>query len=198
VSKQRRATRLAISSYDESPGSSQSPPHLPDLPTETGVHRTPRRTRLSRYKLHGKETSSACGPAIDLGDRQGSRAWFKDRHAQARECVEFPQRFSTRLILAITATISSRQSPAHISRRRTPGSPIQPAGAASSYFTLPARLLASTSSRASSPSWARSVRRHSGSRQQELRERIMAAMDFLQSRSVVQHLDLKRRQRPRR
>jgi transposase len=169
---------VAILSYDEKPGIQAIATTAPDLPPEPG--RRPSLAREFEYKRHGTVSLLA---GIDLLTGK-VHALVKDRH-RSREFVEFlklldrayPSRTAIKLILD--------NHSAHISKETKAWLATQPDGRFELTFTPKhgswLNLIEGFFSK-----FARSVLRHIRvTSKQELRDRIMAAMDFFNQNPVV-------------
>ena len=169
---------VAIISYDEKPGIQAIATTAPDLPPEPGMH--PTFTREFEYKRHGTVSLLA---GIDLVTGK-VHALVKDRH-RSREFIEFlklldaayPAHTAIRLILD--------NHSAHISKETKAWLATRPAGRFEFTFTPKhgswLNLIEGFFSKL-----ARSVLRHIRvASKQELKDRIMAAMDHFNERPVV-------------
>jgi transposase len=169
---------VAILSYDEKPGIQAIATTAPDLPPEPG--RRPSLAREFEYKRHGTVSLLA---GIDLLTGK-VHALVKDRH-RSREFVEFlklldrayPSHTAIKLILD--------NHSAHISKETKAWLAAQPDGRFELTFTPKhgswLNLIEGFFSK-----FARSVLRHIRvTSKQELKDRIMAAMDFFNQNPVV-------------
>ena len=169
---------VAILSYDEKPGIQAIATPAPDLPPEPG--RRPSLAREFEYKRHGTVSLLA---GIDLLTGK-VHALVKDRH-RSREFVEFlklldkayPSRTAIKLILD--------NHSAHISKETKAWLAAQPDGRFELTFTPKhgswLNLIEGFFSK-----FARSVLRHIRvASKQELKDRVMAAMDFFNQNPVV-------------
>ena len=169
---------VAILSYDEKPGIQAIATTAPDLPPEPG--RRPSLAREFEYKRHGTVSLLA---GIDLLTGK-VHALVKDRH-RSREFVEFlklldrayPSRTAIKLILD--------NHSAHISKETKAWLAAQPDGRFELTFTPKhgswLNLIEGFFSK-----FARSVLRHIRvASKQELKDRVMAAMDFFNQNPVV-------------
>jgi transposase len=169
---------VAILSYDEKPGIQAIATTAPDLPPEPG--RRPSLAREFEYKRHGTVSLLA---GIDLLTGK-VHALVKDRH-RSREFVEFlklldrayPSRTAIKLILD--------NHSAHISKETKAWLATQPDGRFELTFTPKhgswLNLIEGFFSK-----FARSALRHIRvASKQELKDRIMAAMDFFNQNPVV-------------
>ena len=169
---------VTVISYDEKPGIQAIATTAPDLPPEPGVH--PSFTREFEYKRHGTVSLLA---GIDLVTGK-VHALVKDRH-RSREFVEFlklvdaayPAHTAIRLILD--------NHSAHISKETNAWLTTRPAGRFEFTFTPKhgswLNLVEGFFSKL-----ARSVLRHIRvASKQELKDRIMAAMDHFNEKPVV-------------
>jgi transposase len=178
TSKKKSSESVAIISYDEKPGIQAIATTAPDLPPEPGVHAT--FARDYEYKRHGTVSLLA---GIDL--LTGTvHALVKDRH-RSREFIEFlklldaayPAHTAIRLILD--------NHSAHISKETKAWLAEQPVGRFEFTFTPKhgswLNLVEGFFSKL-----ARSVLRHIRvASKQELKDRIMAAMDEFNRNPVV-------------
>jgi transposase len=169
---------VAIVSYDEKPGIQAIATTAPDLPPEPGVHAT--FARDFEYKRHGTVSLLA---GIDLITGK-VHALVKDRH-RSREFIEFlklldaayPNHTAIRLILDNHSAHISKETKAWLASR--------PAGRFEFTFTPKhgswLNLVEGFFSKL-----ARSVLRHIRvTSKQELKDRIMAAMDHFNQNPVV-------------
>ncbi len=175
--RQEPSDAVAIVSYDEKPGIQAIATTAPDLPPEPGLHATV--TREFEYKRHGTVSLLA---GIDLITGK-VHALVKDRH-RSREFIEFlklldaayPAHTAIRLILDNHSAHISKETKAWLATR--PGrfeftfTPTH-----GSWLNLIEGFFSKL---------ARSVLRHIrvGSKQ-ELKDRIMAAMDYCNQNPVV-------------
>lgn len=178
AAKQAPSDAMAIISYDEKPGIQAIATTAPDLPPVPGVHAT--FARDYEYKRHGTVSLLA---GIDLLTGQ-VHALVKDRH-RSREFIEFlklidaayPAHTAIRLILD--------NHSAHISKETKAWLADQPVGRFEFTFTPThgswLNLVEGFFSKL-----ARSVLRHIRvASKQELKDRIMAAMDEFNRQPVV-------------
>jgi transposase len=169
---------VAVVSYDEKPGIQAIATTAPDLPPEPGVHAT--LTREFEYKRHGTVSLLA---GIDLLTGK-VHALVKDRH-RSREFIDFlqlldaayPAQTSIRLILDNHSAHISKETKAWLAER--------PEGRFEFTFTPKhgswLNLIEGFFSKL-----ARSVLRHIRvASKQELKDRIMAAMDHFNQKPVV-------------
>src|SRR5271156_5674118 len=174
----KRGKPVAIVSYDEKPGIQAIATTAPDLPPEPGVHAT--FARDHEYKRHGTLSLLA---GIDLLTGK-VHALVRDRH-RSREFIEFlklldaayPARTAIKLILD--------NHSAHISRETRTWLASRPSGRFEFTFTPKhgswLNLVEGFFSKL-----ARSVLRHIRvASKQELKDRIMAAMDYFNQDPVV-------------
>ena len=178
TSKKKPSDAVAIISYDEKPGIQAIATTSPDLPPEPHVHAT--FARDPEYKRHGTVSLLA---GIDLLTA-GSTPWSTDRH-RSREFIEF-----LKLLDAAYPAHTAIRSLSTIIPRMSRGKP--ELGWPSSP---PADL--SSPSRPSIGSWlnlvegffsklARSILRHIRvASKQELKDRLMAAVDYFNDDPVV-------------
>ena len=178
VSKSRPSDAVAVVSYDEKPGIQAIATTAPDLPPEPGVHAT--FAREHEYKRHGTVSLLA---GIDLVSGR-VHALVKDRH-RSREFIEFlklldaayPARTAIKLILD--------NHSAHISKETKAWLADAPAHRFEFVFTPKhgswLNLIEGFFSKL-----ARSVLRHIRvASKQELKDRLMAAMDHFNQHPVV-------------
>ena len=169
---------VTVISYDEKPGIQAIATTAPDLPPEPGVH--PSFTREFEYKRHGTVSLLA---GIDLVTGK-VHALVEDRH-RSREFIAFlklidaayPTHTAIRLILDNHSAHISKETKAWLANR--------PAGRFEFTFTPKhgswLNLVEGFFSKL-----ARSVLRHIRvASKQELKDRIMAAMDHINERPVV-------------
>lgn len=169
---------MTVISYDEKPGIQAIATTAPDLPPEPGVH--PSFTREFEYKRHGTVSLLA---GIDLVTGK-VHALVEDRH-RSREFIAFlklidaayPNHTAIRLILDNHSAHISKETKAWLANR--------PAGRFEFTFTPKhgswLNLVEGFFSKL-----ARSVLRHIRvASKQELKDRIMAAMDHFNERPVV-------------
>jgi transposase len=174
----KKKPRVAIISYDEKPGIQAIESIAPDLPPEPGVHAT--FAREQEYKRHGTVSLLA---GIDLVTGR-VHALAKDRHRSC-EFIEFlklldaayPARTAIKLILD--------NHSAHISKETRAWVAEQPAHRFEFTFTPThgswLNLIEGFFSKL-----ARSVLRHIRvASKQELKDRIMAAVDYFNQQPVV-------------
>jgi transposase len=178
ASKRKPSDQVAIVSYDEKPGIQAIATTAPDLPPQPGVHAT--FAREHEYKRHGTVSLLA---GIDLVTGK-VHALVKDRH-RSREFIEFlklldaayPAHTAIRLILD--------NHSAHISKETRAWLADQPARRFEFTFTPKhgswLNLVEGFFSKL-----ARSVLRHIRvASKQELKDRLMAAMDHFNQHPVV-------------
>src|SRR5450756_1299863 len=177
-SKRKPNQRVAIVSYDEKPGIQAIATTSPDLPPEPGVHAT--FARDHEYKRHGTVTLLA---GIDLVTGK-VHALVEDRH-RSREFVAFLKCLDQAYSADTAIHLILDNHSAHISRETKAWLAEQPAGRFKFTFTPKhgswLNLIEGFFSKL-----ARSVLRHIRvSSKQELRDRIMAAMDHFNENPVV-------------
>jgi transposase len=177
-SKQKVSDQVAIISYDEKPGIQAIATTSPDLPPEPGVHAT--FARDHEYKRHGTVSLLA---GIDLLTGK-VHALVKDRH-RSREFVEFLKLLDAAYPAHTAIHLILDNHSAHISKETKAWLAEQSAGRFKFTFTPKhgswLNLVEGFFSKL-----ARSVLRHIRvSSKQELRDRIMAAMDFFNRDPVV-------------
>jgi transposase len=169
---------VAVISYDEKPGIQALATTAPDLPPEPGVH--PAFARDHEYKRHGTVTLLA---GIDLLTGK-VHALVKDRH-RSREFVEFLKLVDAAYPTHTAIQLILDNHSAHISKETRAWLSEQPAGRFALTFTPKhgswLNLVEGFFSKL-----ARSVLRHIRvSSKQELKERLMAAMDHFNEDPVV-------------
>jgi len=169
---------VAVISYDEKPGIQALATTAPDLPPEPGVY--PAFARDHEYKRHGTVTLMA---GIDLLTGK-VHALVKDRH-RSREFVEFLKLIDATYPAHTAIHLILDNHSAHISRETRAWLAEQPAGRFAFTFTPKhgswLNLVEGFFSKL-----ARSVLRHIRvSSKQELKERLMAAMDHFNEDPVV-------------
>ncbi len=178
VAKNKPTDAVAIISYDEKPGIQAIATTAPDLPPEPGVHAT--FAREFEYKRHGTVSLLA---GIDLVSGK-VHALVRDRH-RSREFIEFlklldaayPARTAIKLILDKHSAHTSKETRAWIAQ--------QPAHRFEFTFTPThgswLNLIEGFFSKL-----ARSVLRYIRvASKQELKDRIMAALDFFNQKPIV-------------
>ena len=178
AAKNKPSKAVAVISYDEKPGIQAIATTAPDLPPEPGVHAT--FAREFEYKRHGTVSLLA---GIDLLSGK-VHALVRDRH-RSREFIEFlklldaayPTHTAIKLILDNHSAHISKETRAWIAR--------QPAHRFEFTFTPThgswLNLIEGFFSKL-----ARSVLRHIRvASKQELKDRIMAAMDFFNREPIV-------------
>ena len=169
---------VAIISYDEKPGIQAIATTAPDLPPEPGVHAT--FARDHEYKRYGTVSLLA---GIDLLTGK-VHALVKDRH-RSREFIEFLKLLDTAYPAQTAIKLILDNHSAHISKETNAWLAEQPAGRFEFTFTPKhgswLNLVEGFFSKL-----ARSVLRHiRGASKQELKDRIMAAMDDINRHPVV-------------
>jgi transposase len=177
-SKQKASDQIAIVSYDEKPGIQAIATTSPDLPPKPGVHAT--FARDHEYKRHGTVSLLA---GIDLLTGK-VHALVKDRH-RSREFIEFLKLLDQAYPAQTAIHLILDNHSAHISKETKAWLAEQPAGRFEFTFTPKhgswLNLVEGFFSKL-----ARSVLRHIRvSSKQELKERIMTAMDFFNRDPVV-------------
>lgn len=177
-SKSTQRDAVAIISYDEKPGIQAIATTSPDLPPVPGVH--PTFARDYEYKRYGTVSLLA---GIDLLTGK-VHALVKDRH-RSREFVEFLQLLDTAYPPDTKIHLILDNHSAHISKETRAWLAAQPAGRFEFTFTPKhgswLNLIEGFFSKL-----ARSVLRHIrvGSKQ-ELKDRLIAAMDYFNEEPVV-------------
>src|SRR6267142_3290608 len=169
---------VAIVSYDEKPGIQAIATTAPDLPPKPGVFAT--FARDHEYKRHGTVSLLA---GIDLLTGK-VHARVKDRH-RSREFIEFLKLLDAAYPAHTAIKLILDNHSAHISRETRPWLADQPADRFKFTFTPThgswLNLVEGFFSKL-----ARSVLRHIRvSSKQELKDRIMAAMDYFNQQPVV-------------
>ena len=176
--KKRPSDAVAIISYDEKPGIQAIATTAPDLPPEPGAHAT--FAREHEYKRHGTVSLLA---GIDLVTGK-VHALVKDRH-RSREFIEFLELLNSAYPARTAIKLILDNHSAHISRETKAWLADQPVHRFEFTFTP------------NHGSWlnlvegffsklARSVLRHIRvSSKQELKDRLMAAVDYFNRDPVV-------------
>ena len=178
VSKKKPSDAMAIISYDEKPGIQAIATTAPDLPPEPGVHAT--FAREHEYKRHGTISLLA---GIDLVTGK-VHALVKDRH-RSREFIEFLKLLDAAYPAHTAIKLILDNHSAHISKETKAWLADQPAHRFEFTFTPKhgswLNLVEGFFSKL-----ARSVLRHIRvASKQELKDRIMAAMDYFNQEPVV-------------
>jgi transposase len=178
IAKTNRRDAVAIISYDEKPGIQAIATTAPDLPPEPGAH--PSFAREHEYKRHGTVSLLA---GIDLVTGK-VHALVKDRH-RSREFIEFLKLLDAAYPTHTAIKVILDNHSAHISKETTAWLAAQPAHRFEFTFTPThgswLNLIEGFFSKL-----ARSVLRHIRvASKQELKDRIMAAMDFFNQEPVV-------------
>ena len=178
AAKKKPSEAVAIISFDEKPGIQAVATTSPDLPPEPGVH--PTFARDQEYKRYGTLTLMA---GIDLltGKVHGL---VKDRH-RSREFIEFLKALDAAYPAHTAIHLILDNHSAHISRETRAWLAEQPAKRFAFTFTPKhgswLNLVEGFFSKL-----ARSVLRHIRvSSKQELKDRLMAAMDYFNDNPVV-------------
>ncbi|MGO4569806.1 IS630 family transposase, partial [Rhizobium sp. 2YAF20] len=174
----KSAKQVAIVSYDEKPGIQAIATTAPDLPPVPGVH--PTFARDFEYKRHGTLSLLA---GIDLLTGK-VHALVKDRH-RSREFIEFLKLLDAAYPAGTAIRLILDNHSAHISKETKAWLDRQPAGRFEFTFTPKhgswLNLIEGFFSK-----FARSVLRHIRvSSKHELRERIMAGIDDVNSHPVI-------------
>jgi transposase len=177
-SKKKQSDAVAIISFDEKPGIQAIATTAPDLPPVPGVHLT--FTRDHEYKRHGTVTLMA---GIDLLTGK-VHALVKDRH-RSREFIEFLHVLDTAYPADTAIHLILDNHSAHISKETRAWLAAQPAGRFEFTFTPKhgswLNLIEGFFSKLT-----RSVLRHIRvASKQELKDRLMAAMDYFNADPVV-------------
>src|SRR5438445_3596025 len=178
ASRKKPGDPVAIISYDEKPGIQAVATTAPDLPPQPGVHAT--FARDHEYKRHGTVSLLA---GIDLPTGKVP-ALVKDRH-RSREFIEFLKLVDAAYPADTAIHLILDTHSAHISRETRAWLAEQPAGRFEFTFTPThgswLNLVEGFFSKL-----ARSVLRHIRvSSKQELKERLMAAVDYFNRDPVV-------------
>jgi transposase len=178
ASKNKPSEAVAIISYDEKPGIQAIATTAPDLPPEPGVHAT--FARDHEYKRHGTVSLLA---GIDLLTGK-VHALVKDRH-RSREFIEFLKLVDAAYPTDTAIKLILDNHSAHISKETKAWLAAQPAGRFEFTFTPKhgswLNLVEGFFSKL-----ARSVLRQIRvASKQELKDRIMAAMDDINQHPVV-------------
>jgi transposase len=174
----KSAKRVAIVSYDEKPGIQALATTAPDLPPVPGVH--PAFARDFEYKRHGTLSLLA---GIDLLTGK-VHALVRDRH-RSREFIEFLKLLDAAYPTGTAIRLILDNHSAHISKETKAWLDKQPAGRFEFTFTPKhgswLNLIEGFFSK-----FARSVLRHIRvSSKHELKERIMAGIDDVNSHPVI-------------
>src|SRR6266849_2127493 len=178
AAKQKPGDAVAIVSYDEKPGIQAIATTAPDLPPEAGLHAT--FARDHEYKRHGTVSLLA---GIDLLTGK-VHALVKDRHRSC-EFIEFLKLLDTAYPAHTAIKLILDNHSAHISKETKAWLADQPAGRFEFTFTPKhgswLNLVEGFFSKL-----ARSVLRHIRvASKQELKDRIMAAMEHFNHDPVV-------------
>jgi transposase len=178
LKRRKRPSDVAIVSYDEKPGVQAIGTTAPDLPPEPGVHQAVGRDH--EYKRHGTVSLLA---GIDLLDGK-VHALVRDRH-RSREFVEFLKLIDAAYPARTAIKIVLDNHSAHISRETCDWLAEQRAGRFEFVFTPKhgswLNLVEGFFSKL-----ARSVLRHIRvASKQELKERLIAAIDHINRNPVV-------------
>ena len=178
LAKKKPREAVAVVSYDEKPGIQAIATTAPDLPPQPGVH--PTFARDHEYKRHGTVTLLA---GIDLLTGK-VHALVKDRH-RSREFIDFLKLLDAAYPADTAIHLILDNHSAHISRETQAWLAEQPTGRFRFTFTPKhgswLNLVEGFFSKL-----ARSVLRHIRvTSKQELKERLMAAVDFFNHDPVV-------------
>jgi transposase len=178
AAKQEPSDAVAIISYDEKPGIQAIANTAPDLPPEPGMHAT--FARDHEYKRHGTVSLLA---GIDLLTGQ-VHALVRDRH-RSREFIEFLQLLDATYPAHTAIKLILDNHSAHISKETKAWLASQPVGRFEFTFTPThgswLNLVEGFFSKL-----ARSVLRHIRvASKQELKDRLIAAMDEFNSHPIV-------------
>jgi transposase len=178
ATKKKPSDAVAVISYDEKPGIQAIATTTPDLPPEPGLYAT--FARDHEYKRHGTVTLLA---GIDLLTGK-VHALVKDRH-RSREFIDFLKLLDAAYPAHTAIHLILDNHSAHISRETRVWLGEQPAGRFEFTFTPKhgswLNLVEGFFSKL-----ARSVLRHIRvSSKQELKERLMAAVEFFNQDPVV-------------
>jgi transposase len=174
----KKPAKVAIISYDEKPGIQAIETTAPDLPPEPGAHAT--FAREHEYKRHGTVSLLA---GIDLVTGK-VHALVRDRH-RSREFIEFLKLADAAYPADTAIKLIVDNHSAHISKETRAWLAEQPAHRFEFTFTPKhgswLNLIEGFFSKL-----ARSVLRHIRvASKQELKDRIMAAMDYFNQQPVV-------------
>ena len=176
--KKKSSEPVAIVSYDEKPGIQAIATTAPDLPPEPGAHAT--FARDHEYKRHGTVSLLA---GIDLLTGK-VHALVKDRH-RSREFIEFLKLLDAAYPTRTAIKVILDNHSAHISKETKAWLADQPAGRFEFTFT-PKHASWLNLVEGFFSKLARSVLRHIRvASKQELKDRIMAAMDEFNQHPVV-------------
>ena len=178
ASKKKPSDAVAIISYDEKPGIQAIATTSPDLPPEPHVHAT--FARDHEYKRHGTVSLLA---GIDLLTGK-VHALVKDRH-RSREFIEFLKLLDAAYPAHTAIHLILDNHSAHVSRETRAWLAEQPAGRFEFTFTPKhgswLNLVEGFFSKL-----ARSILRHIRvASKQELKDRLMAAVDYFNDDPVV-------------
>ena len=178
VAKKKPSEPVAIISYDEKPGIQAIATTAPDLPPAPGAHAT--FAREFEYKRHGTVSLLA---GIDLISGK-VHALVRDRH-RSREFIEFLKLLDAAYPTDTAIKLILDNHSAHISKETAAWLATQPTHRFEFTFTPThgswLNLIEGFFSKL-----ARSVLRHIRvASKQELKDRIMAAMDFFNQQPVV-------------
>jgi transposase len=178
VAKKKPSQPLAIISYDEKPGIQAIATTAPDLPPAPGAHAT--FAREFEYKRHGTVSLLA---GIDLVSGK-VHALVRDRH-RSREFIEVLKLFDAAYPADTAIKLILDNHSAHLSKETRAWLASQPAHRFEFTFTPThgswLNLIEGFFSKL-----ARSVLRHIRvASKQELKDRIMAAIDFFNQQPVV-------------
>jgi transposase len=178
VAKKKPSEPVAIISYDEKPGIQAIATTAPDLPPAPGAHAT--FAREFEYKRHGTVSLLA---GIDLISGK-VHALVRDRH-RSREFIEFLKLLDAAYPTDTAIKLILDNHSAHISKETGAWLATQPAHRFEFTFTPThgswLNLIEGFFSKL-----ARSVLRHIRvASKQELKDRIMAAMDFFNQQPLV-------------
>jgi transposase len=178
VAKQEPSDAVAIISYDEKPGIQAIANTAPDLPPEPGVHAT--FARDHEYKRHGTVSLLA---GIDLLTGQ-VHALVRDRHRSC-EFIEFLELLDAAYPAHTVIKLILDNHSAHISKETNAWLATQPVDRFQFTFTPThgswLNLVEGFFSK-----FARSALRHIRvESKEELKDRIMAAMDYFNQEPVV-------------
>ena len=177
-SKKKPSNPVAVISYDEKPGIQALATTAPDLPPKPGIY--PTFARDHEYKRYGTVTLMA---GIDLITGK-VHALVKDRH-RSREFVEFLTLLDAAYSPDTAIHLILDNHSAHISKETRAWIAAQPAGRFEFTFTPKhgswLNLIEGFFSKLT-----RSVLRHIRvASKQELKDRLMAAMDYFNAQPVV-------------
>ena len=177
-SKGKPSDAVAIISYDEKPGIQAIANTAPDLPPQPGAHAT--FARDHEYKRRGTVSLLA---GIDLRTGQ-VHALVRDRH-RSREFIEFLQVLDAAYPAHTAIKLILDNHSAHISKETKAWLAKQPAGRFAFTFTPKHGSWLNIVEGFFSKLTRSILRKIRVSSKQELKDRIMAAMDYINEHPVV-------------